>query len=449
MNNQHAVAGLTSHRAGPLIGTISVPGDKSISIRSLLFGALALDMTEIAGLLEGEDVLMTAGALRALGVPIDKSGDRWVVRGVGVGGFSEPTVDLDFGNSGTGSRLVMGAIAGNAITARIVGDASLSKRPMGRVLKPLIDMGLIVTPAGAERFPLTLAGTLDLMPTTYRLPVASAQVKSAIMIAGLHASGVTTVIEPEPTRDHTERMLRAFGVEVDVRTDPSDGARHISVRGRQTLRGQTVHVPRDPSSAAFPVVAAILVPGSDVTIEGVLVNPTRVGLYLTLQDMGADLTFANARVEGGEPVADIRVRSSQLRGVEVPAERAPTMIDEYPILSIAAAFASGTTTMNGLAELKVKESDRLAATADGLVANGIDARVDADRLLVTGMRDVPGGGLVETHLDHRIAMAFLVLGLASQRAVAVSDASPIATSFPTFRALFEEMGARFTDGDGR
>ncbi len=418
-----------------------MPGDKSISHRALIFGALATGVTRIRGLLEAEDVLNTAKAVEALGAPAVKLGEVWEVRGRGVGGLRAPAGPLDFGNSGTGTRLMMGVVAGHAMTVTMTGDASLSKRPMRRVLGPLRQMGLEVLDEGRETLPLRLRGTSELVPIEYALPVPSAQVKSAILIAGLHAAGETTVIEREATRDHTERMLRYFGAQVS--STVSNGLTRITVRGDAELHGRDVTVPGDPSSAAFLVCAALIVAGSDVTIEGVLVNDTRIGLYTTLQEMGGEVTFLNAREEGGEPIADIRVRSSKLAGVHVPADRAPSMIDEYPVLAAIAAFASGETRMDGLAELKVKESDRLAATAAGLLANGVAARIDGDSLIVSGTGRVTGGGTVATHLDHRIAMAFLTMGLASEQPVTVDDTAMIATSFPEFRGLMEQLGARY------
>ncbi len=417
-----------------------MPGDKSISHRALIFGALATGRTRIRGLLEAEDVINTAKALTALGAPAHKSGEVWEVLGRGVGGLSQPAGPIDFGNSGTGTRLMMGVIAGHPMTVELVGDASLSRRPMSRVLKPLRQMGVEVL-EDKETLPLTIRGTNDLIPIAYELPVPSAQVKSAILIAGLAAAGETTVIEREPTRDHTERMLRYFGA--DVRSISDGSLTRITVEGHAELTGRDVAVPGDPSSAAFIAAAALIVPGSEVTIEGVLVNPTRTGFYTTLQEMGGDIAFLNTREEGGEPVADIRVRASSLSGITVPAERAPSMIDEYPILAVVAAFASGRTEMLGLAELKVKESDRLAATAAGLAANGVAAMVDGDTLIVEETGKVQGGGTVPTHLDHRIAMAFLTMGLASDQPVTVDDATMIATSFPEFRGLMETLGARF------
>ena len=432
---------LTAGRAATLTGRLRVPGDKSISHRALIFGALSTGVTRIRGLLEAEDVINTAKAVTALGAPAVKSGDVWEVKGRGVGGLRAPEGPLDFGNSGTGTRLMMGVIAGHPMTVTMTGDASLSKRPMRRVLGPLKQMGLEILDDGKDTLPLTMRGTRDLIPIEYTLPVPSAQVKSAILIAGLHAAGETTVIEKEATRDHTERMLRYFGAKVTA--VEKDGLTRITVTGDAEMKGRDVTVPGDPSSAAFLACAALIVPGSDVTIEGVLVNKTRTGLYTTLQEMGGDVVFLNAHDEGGEPIADIRVRFSKLKGVHVPAHRAPSMIDEYPVLAALSAFAIGETRMDGLAELKVKESDRLAATAAGLHANGVDARVDGDSLIITGSGKVKGGGIVATHLDHRIAMAFLTMGLASEQPVTVDDTAMIATSFPEFRGLMEQLGANY------
>jgi 3-phosphoshikimate 1-carboxyvinyltransferase len=409
----------------------------------LIFGALATGTTRIRGLLEAEDVVNTARAVSALGARAEKLGDVWEVRGRGPGGLRQPTAPLDFGNSGTGARLMMGVIAGHPITVQMMGDASLSRRPMRRVLGPLMQMGLEVVEPGKETLPLTLRGTSELIPIVYPLPVPSAQVKSAVLLAGLHAAGETTVIEHEATRDHTERMLRHFGA--DVRIVDKEGGRAITVRGDAELSGRDILVPGDPSSAAFLVAAALIVPGSDVTIEGVLVNPTRTGLYTTLQEMGGDVTLLNEREEGGEPIADIRVRASELKGVRVPAERAPSMIDEYPVLAAISAFAKGPTQMDGLAELKVKESDRLQATATGLEVNGVTVRIDGDSLIVDGKQRMKGGGRVATHLDHRIAMAFLTAGLASEKPIAVDDTTMIATSFPEFQGLMETLGATYQE----
>ncbi|MEZ5850110.1 MAG: 3-phosphoshikimate 1-carboxyvinyltransferase [Hyphomicrobiaceae bacterium] len=431
---------LVASRRGPLAGNVRVPGDKSLSHRALLFGALSTGVTRVRGLLEAEDVLNTAKSVTALGAPAEKRDETWEIQGRGVGGLQQPKADLDFGNSGTGARLMAGVITGHDVEARFVGDASLSRRPMKRVLDPLRRMGLTVR-EDRETLPLTLHGTATPIPIEYVMPVPSAQVKSAILLAGLSAAGETTVIEREPTRDHTERMLRYFGA--DVRAIQRDGTTAITVRGQVEMEGRDVTVPGDPSSAAFLAAGAAIVPGSDVTIAGVLVNETRAGFYTTLREMGADVAFLNPREEGGEPIADIRVRHCSLSGVRVPAHRAPSMIDEYPILSVVAAFADGVTQMEGLAELKVKESDRLAATAAGLAANGIDARVDGDMLSVAGSRQPKGGGTVVTHMDHRIAMSFLVLGLASQAPVTIDDITYVATSFPSFTSLMQGLGARF------
>jgi 3-phosphoshikimate 1-carboxyvinyltransferase len=441
-HNLHADAPkpLSSHRSGPLAGRVRVPGDKSISHRALMLGALASGTTRITGLLEAEDVINTAKAVTALGATANRAEGAWEVRGRGVGGLVAPAGDLDFGNSGTGSRLMMGVIAGNDIRVRMVGDASLSRRPMRRVLIPLRKMGLSVL-EDRETLPLTLQGSASLVPIEYATPVPSAQVKSAILLAALAAVGETTVIEREATRDHTERMLRYFGA--NVGTEERNGATAITVTGQAELEGRNVAVPGDPSSAAFLLAAAAIVPGSDVTVEGILINHTRTGFYTTLIEMGADVTFENERDANGEPVADVRIRYRPLKGVRVPAGRAPSMIDEYPILSVVAAFADGETRMDGLAELKVKESDRLGATAAGLVANGVAATVDGDSLIVSGRRTVRGGGTVVTHMDHRIAMAFLVLGLATDRPVTVDDVTFVATSFPEFRGLMASLSAKF------
>ena len=430
---------LVAHRSGPLAGSVRVPGDKSISHRALMLGALATGVTRITGLLEAEDVLNTAKAVAALGAKVTRTDGVFEVSGRGVGGLVQPGGPLDFGNSGTGCRLMMGVIAGHDIEVEMVGDASLSRRPMRRVLTPLRQMGLGVR-EDRETLPLTIRGTSSLVPIEYTTPVPSAQVKSAVLFAGLAASGETTVIEREATRDHTERMFRYFGAE--VRTAERDGRHAITVTGDAELEGRPVIVPADPSSAAFLAAAAAVVPGSEVTISGVLVNETRTGFYTTLREMGADVTFANAREENGEPIADIRVRYRALKGVVVPAARAPSMIDEYPVLSAVAAFADGETRMEGLAELKVKESDRLAATAAGLGANGIAARVDGDTLIVAGSRRPLGGGTVITHMDHRIAMAFLILGLGTERPVTVDDVTFVATSFPAFTGLMSGLGAK-------
>jgi 3-phosphoshikimate 1-carboxyvinyltransferase len=432
-------APLQALKARALKGVARVPGDKSISHRALMLGAMATGRTFITGLLEAEDVLNTAKAVTALGCPARRIEGGWEVLGRGVGGFSQPSQDLDFGNSGTGVRLMMGLLAGHDLCVRLVGDASLSRRPMRRVLAPLRQMGAQVE-EDKETLPLTLRGSADLIPIEYVTPVPSAQVKSAVLLAGLCASGETTVIEREVTRDHTERMFRYFGAK--VRTARRDGGTAITVGGDAELEGRNVTVPGDPSSAAFLTAAALIVPESEVTIEGVLVNETRTGFYVTLREMGADVAFLNQREEGGEPIADIRVRHSRLKGVRVPPERAPSMIDEYPVLAALAAYADGEMRMDGLAELKVKESDRLAATATALQVNGVGARVDGDSLIVAG-GGVRGGGTVATHMDHRIAMAFLVMGLGADRPVAVDDMTYVATSFPAFRGLMESLGAEF------
>ncbi|HEY5818820.1 MAG TPA: 3-phosphoshikimate 1-carboxyvinyltransferase [Mesorhizobium sp.] len=437
----------TARRSPPLSGTARVPGDKSISHRSFMFGGLASGQTRITGLLEGEDVMRTGEAMKAMGARIEKRGDEWVIQGVGNGCLLEPEGPLDFGNAGTGSRLTMGLVGTYDMTTTFIGDASLSKRPMGRVLDPLRQMGVqVVDAAAGDRMPLTLRGPKHAAPIGYRVPMASAQVKSAVLLAGLNTPGVTTVIEPVMTRDHTEKMLRGFGANVEVETEPS-GVRHIRIEGQGKLNGQTIAVPGDPSSAGFPLVAALIVPGSDIVIENVLMNPTRTGLLLTLQEMGGDIQVLNERSAGGEDVADLRVRGSELKGITVPAERAPSMIDEYPVLAAAAAFAEGETVMLGLEELRVKESDRLSAVANGLKANGVDCSEGEASLAVRGRPGGKGlgGGIVETHLDHRIAMAFLVLGLATEKPVTIDDQAMIATSFPQFMGLMRALGAEIAD----
>lgn len=426
-----------------LEGRVRAPGDKSISHRALIFGLLAIGETRIANLLEADDVLRTAEAARALGARVTREADgRWRVVGAGIGGLREPADTLDFGNAGTGSRLMMGVAGSHPITTCFDGDASLRGRPMRRILDPLVRMGtVVVQEAPGGRVPLTLRGPHETIPVTYETPAPSAQIKSAVLIAGLNSPGVTTVIEREATRDHTERMLRHFGAEVAVDAEGAFG-RRIMLRGQPTLRGTEVVVPADPSSAAFALVAAILVPGSAVVIERVMTNPLRSGLLTTLREMGAAIVIENEDDVGGETVADLRVSHGPLRGVEVPAERAPTMIDEYPILAVAAAFADGPTVMRGLGELRVKESDRLAAVQAGLRANGVRAEITGDDLTVEGQgRAVAGGGTVATHLDHRLAMAFLVMGLAARDGVGVDDSTMIATSFPSFVPLMRELGA--------
>ena len=439
--HQAAPSPLVARRSGPLKGSVRVPGDKSISHRALIFGAMTVGETRIEGLLEGEDVLNTAQAMRALGANVERTGEgAWRVHGVGVGGFREPETVLDFGNSGTGCRLVMGAVAGCPITAIFDGDASLRKRPMRRIIEPVELIGAhAVSVTDGGRLPITLAGARDPMPVVYRTPVPSAQIKSAVLLAGLAAPGETTVIESEASRDHTERLLAHFGA--DVRVADEDTGRWIRLQGQPELVPAPVMVPADPSSAAFPMVAALIVPGSELVLTEVMTNPLRTGLMLTLREMGADIEVLERRADRGEEMADLRVRASALRGVEVPAERAPSMIDEYPILAVAASFAEGTTVMRGLKELRVKESDRLAAVADGLRATGVDLEVEGDDLIVHGRARPLGGATVTTHMDHRIAMAFLVMGLASEKPVGVDDASFIATSFPAFPALMRAVGA--------
>ncbi|KTR07605.1 3-phosphoshikimate 1-carboxyvinyltransferase [Aureimonas ureilytica] len=433
---------LQSRRTGALSGRVRVPGDKSISHRAFLFGGLAAGRTRVTGLLEGEDVIATGRAMRQMGARIEREGEAWIIDGVGNGALLEPDGVLDFGNAGTGSRLTMGLVGPYDFTTTFVGDASLSRRPMGRVLDPLRQMGVQVLARSKDRLPLSIRGPRVAAPIEYRVPMASAQVKSAVLLAGLNTPGVTTVIEPIMTRDHTERMLDGFGAKVSVETDAS-GTRIIRLEGQGELKGvPDFVVPGDPSSAAFLVVAALLVPGSDVVIENALMNPTRTGLIETLREMGASIEAVNPRLSGGEEVADLHVRHSALRGVTVPASRAPSMIDEYPVLAVAAAFAEGETLMQGLDELRVKESDRLAAVAAGLKANGVVHEEGEDWLRVTGRPDGSGlgGGRVETHLDHRIAMSFLIMGLASQHPVSVDDATMIATSFPEFEGLIATLG---------
>ncbi|MBO0661667.1 3-phosphoshikimate 1-carboxyvinyltransferase [Jiella sp. MQZ9-1] len=434
---------LAARLAGALNGRVRVPGDKSISHRAFLFGGLAAGTTRVHGLLEGEDVLATGRAMAAMGARIEKRDDVYIVDGVGNGALLEPEGVIDFGNAGTGVRLTMGLVGAYDFAATFVGDASLSRRPMGRVLDPLRLIGTQVVARSGDRLPLSIHGPRVAAPISYRVPMASAQVKSAVLLAGLNAPGVTTVIEPVATRDHTEKMLQGFGAALSVETD-ADGARHIALEGQGPLKAVAeLTVPGDPSSAAFPIVAALIVPGSDLVIENVLMNPTRTGLIETLLEMGAAIEITNRRQAGGEDVADLHVRHSELKGVTVPAERAPSMIDEYPALAIAAAFAEGKTLMQGLDELRVKESDRLAAVARGLEANGIPHVEGADSLSVTGTPDGKGlgGGRVVTHLDHRIAMSFLVLGMACGKPVTIDDARMIATSFPEFETMMTGLGA--------
>ncbi|MBP6736520.1 MAG: 3-phosphoshikimate 1-carboxyvinyltransferase [Rhodobacteraceae bacterium] len=439
---------MIASKSGPLRGTASVPGDKSISHRALIFGAMAVGETRISGLLEGQDVLDTAKAMQAFGATVIRHGlGDWTVNGVGVGGFQEPADVIDCGNSGTGVRLIMGTMATTPITATFTGDASLRKRPMGRVTDPLSLFGTRAYGRKGGRLPMTVVGAAAPVPVRYALPVASAQVKSAVLLAGLNAPGETVVIEKEPTRDHSERMLLGFGATLNV--EKTAEGHVITLQGRPELRPQTVAVPRDPSSAAFPVCAALIVEGSDVLVPGVSQNLTRNGLYITLVEMGAEIAFENPREEGGEPVADLRVRfSGAMQGIEVPPERAPSMIDEYPILSVVAAFASGKTVMRGVKELRVKESDRIDAMARGLEACGVRIEEDEDTLIVHGMGPggMPGGATCATHLDHRIAMSFLVAGMAAKAEIAVDDASPILTSFPIFEGLMTTLGASLRRG---
>ena len=426
----------------PLRGTIRVPGDKSISHRSIMLGALAVGETRVTGLLEGEDVLATAAAMRAMGAEVERTGSgEWRVHGVGVGALLQPGQALDMGNSGTSTRLLMGLIASHGITASFIGDASLSKRPMGRVIDPLSRMGADFTASPGGTLPLMLRGACPAVPIEYRLPVASAQVKSAVLLAGLNTPGVTTVIEPIPTRDHSERMLRGFGAELTVDVE-SDGTRVIRIRGEADLKPQVIEVPGDPSSAAFFMVAALVVPGSDLVIENVGLNPTRAGLVEVLRAMGGSIEELNAREVGGEPVADLRVRHSQLKGIAVDPALAPSMIDEFPVLFVAAALAEGTTVTTGLDELRVKESDRLSVMAQALSAAGVRLSEQEDGLTIegTGGDPLPGtASAIATHLDHRIAMSMAVAGLASRAGVEVDDTRPIATSFPQFEALLEGL----------
>ncbi len=440
--NSAILTPLTARRTGPLQGRARVPGDKSISHRALILGAMTVGESTVAGLLEGEDVLRTADAMRALGAQLTRGEDGiWRIHGVGVGGFAEPAGPLDFGNSGTGCRLALGALAGSPVTATFDGDASLRKRPMRRVLDPLEKMGArVIDCAEGGRLPLTLAGGRDPIPIIYELPVPSAQLKSAVLLAGLAAPGETTVIETEASRDHTERMLKHFGAKI-VSKPHGEHGRRITLQGQPELEPANVVVPADPSSAAFPLVAALIVPGSDLVLEAVMTNPLRTGLYTTLREMGAQIETLATRNDGGEEVADLRIVTSALKGIEVPAARAPAMIDEYPVLAVAASFAEGATRMRGLQELRVKESDRLEATAAMLRANGVTVEIEGDDMIVHGKPSVAGGAEVATHMDHRIAMAALVLGLASDNPVRIDDSAFIATSFPGFVELMRGLGA--------
>ncbi|HEY2755662.1 MAG TPA: 3-phosphoshikimate 1-carboxyvinyltransferase [Pseudolabrys sp.] len=440
--NPVALTPLTSRRGGPIQGRARVPGDKSISHRALILGAMTVGESTVAGLLEGDDVLNTGKAMRALGARLERTPEGlWRIHGVGVGGFAQPSAPLDFGNSGTGCRLAIGAVAGCPVIATFDGDASLRSRPMRRVLDPLTQMGArVIEQAEGGRLPLTLQGATDPMPIEYESPVPSAQLKSAVLLAGLAAPGETTVIEAEATRDHTERLLKHFGAKI-VTKPHGDLGRRVTLQGQPELEPASVVVPADPSSAAFPLVAALIVPDSELILHSVMTNPLRTGLFKTLLEMGANIETIEKRDDGGEEVADLRVKTSQLKGVEVPPERAPSMIDEYLILGVAAAFAEGTTRMRGLKELRVKESDRLEATADMLRVNGVSIEIEGDDLIVHGKGTVAGGGEVKTHMDHRIAMSALVMGLASENPVRIDDSAFIATSFPGFVELMRSLGA--------
>lgn len=433
---------MTSRKSGPLKGVANVPGDKSISHRSLILGAMAIGETRIEGLLEGQDVLDTAKAMRSFGATVtDHGGGNWSVQGVGVGGFCEPETVIDCGNSGTGVRLLMGAMSTHPISATFTGDGSLNKRPMARVTDPIALFGAEAHGRTGGRLPMTIHGAKHPVPVHYTVPVPSAQVKSAVLLAGLNAPGKTVIIEPEATRDHTERMLAGFGAEITVEDSPE--GRVITLTGQPELNPQNITVPRDPSSAAFPVCAALICEGSDVLVPNIGLNPTRAGLFTTLREMGANLRYENERIEGGEPVADLRARfSPNMVGIEVPPERAASMIDEYPVLSVIAAFASGKTVMRGVKELRVKESDRIEAMATGLRANGVEVEDGEDWWIVSGQGSdaVRGGGLCATYLDHRIAMSFVIMGMASKDPVKIDDGSPIVTSFPIFEELMTGLG---------
>ena len=439
------LAPLTARQSGPVQGRARVPGDKSISHRALILGALTVGETTVGGLLEGEDVLHTANAMRALGAHLERTGEQaWRIRGVGVAGFAQPVGPLDFGNSGTGCRLAIGAVAGSPVTVAFVGDESLRSRPMRRVLDPLEKMGArVLEVADGGRLPLTIRGAADPIPIIYEPPVASAQLKSAVLLAGLAAPGETTVIEAEATRDHTERLLKHFGAKITSKSHGEHG-RRIVLKGQPELEPANVLVPADPSSAAFPLVAALLAPGSELVLEAVMTNPLRTGLLTTLREMGASIEVVDKRDDGGEEIADLRVRTSTLKGVDAPAERAPSMIDEYPILAVAASFAEGVTRMRGVQELRVKESDRLAATVDMLRSNGVAVEIEGDDMIVQGKGRPAGGAEVKTHMDHRIAMSALVMGLASENPVRIDDGAFIATSFPGFVELMRSIGADLT-----
>ncbi|MEL6888310.1 MAG: 3-phosphoshikimate 1-carboxyvinyltransferase [Pseudomonadota bacterium] len=450
MSSHGAPIPMSSSACGPLTGVAAVPGDKSISHRSLILGALSVGETTVSGLLEGQDVLDTGRAMQAFGAEVINHGDGdWSVHGVGVGGFAEPDQVIDCGNSGTGVRLIMGAMATSPIAATFTGDASLNKRPMARVTDPLALFGAQAVGRAGGRLPMTIVGAADPVPARYTVPVPSAQVKSAVLFAGLNAPGETIVIEAEATRDHTERMMAGFGA--DIRTEETAEGRVITLKGQPELMPQHIVVPRDPSSAAFPVCAALIVPGSDVLVPNIGLNPTRAGLFTTLREMGADLQYENMREEGGEPVADLRARfSPDLQGIEVPAERAASMIDEYPVLSVVASFATGETYMPGVRELRVKESDRIDAMANGLRAAGVGVEDGPDWWTVSGRGhgNVPGGATAASHLDHRIAMSFLVMGMATAKPMSVDDGGPIATSFPIFEPLMKSLGAQVRRDNG-
>ena len=438
--------GLISASVNALKGQTSIPGDKSISHRALMIGGIAIGRTTIRGLLMGDDVLRTAKALEEMGVKIDRATDElWRVYGVGVGGLKEPTRVLDFGNSGTGARLLMGLVATHAINVQMTGDESLRTRPMGRISTPLDQMGAQVFARDQDKMPLTVIGARMPTPIEYTLPVPSAQIKSAVLFAGLNTPGQTSVIETCPSRDHTELMLQHFGANLTI-TDEATDRRIIALTGQPELGGREIIVPGDPSSAAFPLVGALLTRASEIKINNVGLNPLRIGLFTTLREMGAKIEITNTRKQGGEPVADLVVLSSQLRGVNVPAERAPSMIDEYPILAVAAATAVGQTRMQGLAELRVKESNRLAAIADGLIASGVNIEIDGDDLIVNGSPNrVPGGALIDSRMDHRIAMSFLILGMNSKEPIKIDDARHIGTSFPNFTDLMNKLGANIKE----
>ena len=436
---------MLSTRVTNLRGDAKVPGDKSISHRSLILGALSIGKTKIHGLLEGQDVIDTAEAMRSFGALVEKNknGD-WTVEGFGVGGFAEPEKVIDCGNSGTGVRLIMGAMSTTNITTTFTGDASLNKRPMARVTEPLNLFGAQTFSRRNGKLPITVVGSAAPIPVTYKTPVASAQIKSAILFAGLNSPGITTVIEKEKTRDHTERMLKGFGA--NITSEQTSEGNIIKLEGYPELKAQEIRVPRDPSSAAFPICAALITEGSDILLPNIGLNPTRSGLFDTLKEMNANITFENENFQGGEPMADIRAKfSPDMRGIDVPPERAASMIDEYPILSVVAAFAKGKTMMRDVRELRVKESDRIDAMAKGLKSNGLKIEEGEDWWSVEGREidGVDGGGLCETFLDHRIAMSFLVMGMASKRALTIDDSSPITTSFPSFESLMTQIGANF------